>query len=446
MKLGGSESLKFIMSVSIPFLIMAYVQTHNPIILGLAFGLVAINIAQPFVLFPSVFVTSLSTEYFITSGGSSLTPIFLLVYILSLCISTKPLEYRRGGKTLIFIMVLIIYNLLSSLFSVTGSFEAFFLMIFYFPIIFFMSIKRNVDVGFVYRTISVTCLIFSLFLIYSFLTGGMEMAVGNDSENRLTFGDINANRYGMLCAPVAAVLIFSFFYESNLIYRLVCLFGSFLTIFVIILTGSRSALYAVIGSTVFALWYFVLRNTKSKGKFAMIAVLAAALIIGFNYLSNADLLVLERFQIDSLMEAGGSGRTNRAEYLFTNVFPNHPLFGIGLGGDNEYAVSEGPCHNILLDPIIQLGIVGFLLYWGFLLPYIFKCIKGVRKNPLVVFPLMLFVTVFLHGMGEVVFFERHFWIIISLCVLFSNNYKTDSVLCRKQLPRVPSVTGNLVKA
>lgn len=435
MKFGEQIDLKFIMAVAIPFLLMAYVQIQNPVVLALAFGLAALNIANPFVLLPSVFVTSLSTEYFKMAGGASLTPIFLLLLIISLFISTKSSEYRNGGKTLFFVVVIIIYNLLSSLLSVTGSFEAFSVMIFYFPIIYFMSLKRNVDVTFVYKTLSVTCLLFSFFLIYSFLTGGMEMAVGNDSENRLTFGEINANRYGMLCVPVATVLFFTFFYESNLLYKLLALGGAFITIFIIILTGSRAALYSVVGGFILALWYFVLKSTKSKGKFAMIAVLAVSIVIGMHYLSNSDLMVLDRLQIDSVLEAGGSGRMNRAEYLFSNVFPNHPFFGIGLGGDNEYAVSEGPCHNILLDPIIQLGIIGFLLYWIFLLPFIIRCYKGTRDNQIAFFPIMLFATVFINGFGEVIFFERHFWIIISLCVLYSNNYKptTFSYLHQKAI-------------
>lgn len=444
MKFGEQIDLKFIMAVAIPFLLMAYVQLHSPVVLALAFGLAVVNITKPFVLLPTAFLTSLSTEYFNT-GGASLTPMFLMLLIISFLISTKTSDYHRGGKTLLYIVVLIVYNLISSVLSVTGSFKLFSLMLFYFPIIYFMSIKRNVDVSFVYKTLSMTCLIFSFVLLYSFLTGGMEMAVGNDSENRLTFGEINANRYGMLCVPVATVLFYTFFYESNLIYRLLALVGAFITIFIIILTGSRAALYSVVGGFMLALWYFVLKSTKSKGKFAMIAVLAIAIVVGMNYLSHSDLLVLDRLQIDSVLEAGGSGRMDRAEYLFSNVFPNHPLFGIGLGGENEYAVSEGPCHNILLDPIIQLGIVGFLLYWLFLLPFIIRCYKVTRVNQIAFLPIMLFATVFINGMGEVIFFERHFWIIISLCVLYSNNYKPESVSYVRQWSNRLKANGEMVR-
>lgn len=432
MKFEEQIDLKFIVAVAIPFLLMAYVQIQNPVLLALAFGLAVLYIAKPFVLLPAAFVTSLSTEYFKMAGGASLTPIFLLILIISLIVSTKATEYKQGGKTLIYILVLIVYNAISSALSVTGSFEAFSLTLFYFPIIFYMSIKRNADLNFVYKTISLSCLIFSFFLIYSFLTGGMEMAVGNDSENRLTFGDINANRYGMLCVPVATVLLFTFLNESNLIYRLSSLFGAFITLFIIILTGSRSALYSVVGGFVLALWFFVLKKQEGKGKFAIIAALAIAIVIGMNYLSSSDLLVLDRLQVDSVLEAGGSGRMDRAAYLFSNVFPNHPLFGIGLGGENEYAVSEGPCHNIILDPIIQIGLVGVLLYWIFLIPFIAKCYKRTKITPIFFFPLMLFVTVFINGLGEVIFFERHFWIIISLCVLYANNQTSVHLTHKRQ--------------
>lgn len=423
MKNGEFFDIKFLFAITIPFLLMAYVQTHSFFLLILAFGLVVVNIANPFVLLPSAFVTSLSTEYFKTTGGASLTPMFQLILIVSFLLSTKPDEYRRSGKTLVYVLVFICYNFLSSAFSVTGSFETFFLTLFYFGILFFMYIKRNVDVGFVYRTLSVSCLLFSFFLLFSFLTGGMEMAVGNDSENRLTFGDINANRYGMLCTVVASVLIYSFFYEKNFSYKLTCLSGLFITIFIIILTGSRTALFAVVGGFFFALLFFVFRNKKDKGKYAvaMMIVLLVFIMIGLDYLTKANLPILERFELQSVIESGGTGRTDRMGYLFTRVFPNNYLWGIGLGGENEYAVSEGPCHNIIFDPLIQIGVFGFLLYWSLLLPLIIKCYKSVRNNPINFFPFLLFVTVLINGIGEVIFFERHFWLIISLCALYTNN-------------------------
>lgn len=421
MKISEIINLKFIMAVAIPFLLMVYVQIHNPIVLAMAFGLVVINISKPFVLLPSVFITSPSAEYFSTSGGAGLTPWLLTFFVISLYISTKPFEYRRGRKTLAFIFLFIIYNFVSCALSVTGSFEAFFILLLCFPVVFFMDLKKGVDVDFIYKTISLSCFLFSFFLIYSFLTGAMELQVGFEKDERLTFGDLNANRYGMLCAPVAAVLIFSFFYSNNIFFRLLSIFGAFLTVFVIIITGCRSVLYAVAVDILLALYFFVLKASKSKGKVLMTVFLVVVVMIGINYLSQSNMLVLDRLQFDAVLESGGSGRMSRAEYLFSNVFPNSPLFGIGLGGDNEYAISEGPCHNIILDPLIQIGIVGVLLYWLFLLPQIFRCYKGLREDKLKMFPLILFVTVFVNGMGEVIFFERHFWIIVSLCILFSKN-------------------------
>ena len=66
----------------------------------------------------------------------------------------------------------------------------------------------------------------------------------------------------------------------------------------------------------------------------MLIILVVFIMIGVDYLIKADLPILERFELQSVIEAGGTGRIDRMGYLFTRVFPSNFLWGIGLGGEN----------------------------------------------------------------------------------------------------------------
>lgn len=408
-------------SLIIPILIMLFVQTNSMLILFIALALSLFNINRPFVLFPTMFITSLSTTYFMIIPGLS----FGLVYVLLMIIS---LAYQRDFKTpkndfvLFWIVLLTVFNLIECITSITGSMASFYIMSQCFLILYFLSSLKGIDIHdliFKLSAASIACL---MLILSSYFMGAMVIT----DEGRYTVGEVNENSFAMILCQLSMVVMFSFFYFKNKIHKTFALASFLAAIFLILISGSRSAFFgAIIGAFVLIIC-FEINYGNFKKKIIPLIFLGVSLYVGIDFLFKTDLPVLERFQIENIVESRGSGRLDRRDYLLSNVFPQHPVLGVGLGGANEYAVSPGPCHNIILDPLIQIGIVGIILYWFFIFILMKRIPRIMRRDERLILPMSLFVAAFINGMGEIIFFEKFFWNAIAMCVLFANNTRISS--------------------
>ena len=189
-----------------------------------------------------------------------------------------------------------------------------------------------------------------------------------------------------------------------------------ISIVIIVLSGSRSALVGLLVASLFVVFF-----TQTGGvKKAILPVALIALVgVGLVYFfSSIDSPILERFTLEDVMDDGGSGRLYYARQIYDEVILRHPFFGVGMGGQNVMALGiEKQAHNIVIDPVSQLGIVGFVIYLCFIVPIIVRALKLRNKNPFIIIPLTLFFTGLFNGIGEVVFYEKLFWNSLALCAL-----------------------------
>ena len=416
-----------IVAILIPVLLVLFAQIQAIPLVVVAYILALIYIANPFVLFPASFVTSLSTDYFVLVPGLSNGLIFTTLLIVALFIRGLRTHSLRNNHILEWVVVLIGYNFFSSAFSITGDFSTFVIMLENLIVLYLMSLQKDVDIDHLATTLSITSFVVILMLLWSLQSG---MMLETDS-GRFTAEGVNENRFAMICSQLCAVLIFSVFYMRNKVFRLLGLLGFLASVYLLLLAGSRSALLggmAAVLATVLSFEFYSGKRSKLRPHGKMLVpfiMLVVAIYIGINMLMDSDLAVLDRFKMENVIEGRGTHRIDRAEYLLNNIFPDHSLFGIGLGGLNEYAVSPGPCHNIILDPIIQLGLIGAIMYWVFIIPLIKRAYKKLKTyNVVIILPLSLFFAGFFNGMGEIVFTEKLFWNAIALCVLFVNNLQS----------------------
>lgn len=407
----------FFIAILIPVLLILFAYFHSVPILVFAYLLALANLMKPLVLLPGTFITSLSTDFFVIVPGISSGLVFSALLILSLLVKPLGESAQPGGNFLGWLISLTILNFLSALTSVTGAFVPFIQMTECLLLLYLLSIQRNLDLDLVIKLIFWSSLAtIGMLAVYYFL-GFMDFSW----QGRMTMEGMNENRLGMIFCQTVTVLLFSFFYFHDL-KKYIALGGFILGIYLAILTGSRSPFIGIIFALAICLLGFQ-SSTKQTGKIVlMVMLLTIALVVGYSFLMDSDLQVLARFQKENIIEGRGTSRIERMEFLLSNVFPKYPIFGVGIGGENEYALSPGPCHNIIIDPLIMFGIFGFIVYWSFILPIIGRSIRIMRNNNVVmVFPLCLFAAGFGNGMGEVVFLEKFFWNAIALCILFSNN-------------------------
>lgn len=406
------------------------------------YAIIAISlmfIRNPIVIFPTCFVASLSNTYFglsqffASSSGMSvgrfLSPILIISILISLLSNSKRNILNNNITILTFLFI--VYCFFSCCISITGSFSPFIVIIQSLLILLFLPGLNDIDLNRLMRLMWTSSLLVVLGIWLYVIRDGIEMLL----YDRFTRNDeVNSNRIAMICVQVGSALIVPFIIGKNKFLKIGSIVGYLLALVLTFFTGSRTGLISIIFAPVIV--FMVLPQTgrfsskKTKNRNIILLVLFALVVFFiFTKLGEYDSKVLSRYSFQEVEESGGSGRMGAIEVMLNEIFPMYPVFGVGLSGENFVAVSikygiTHPCHNIFLDSLCQLGIVGFLLFISLITLIIRKSVSSLREagNMLMVMPLILFVASVLNGIGETIYLEKFFWNNLALCVLFNINY------------------------
>lgn len=150
-------------------------------------------------------------------------------------------------------------------------------------------------------------------------------------------------------------------------------------IMIILLTGSRGGLLAV-GAAVLI---FLLFNAKKQSfktifkKTTIIVIVALAYIVAINQL---DPEIAERFTIDSVVESGGTHRTEiwlQGLDLFSKSNFLRKTFGYGSASIRVDFAHYGyyhtnVMHNIFLETLVEIGVAGLLIYLSYIIILLVK--------------------------------------------------------------------------
>lgn len=239
---------------------------------------------------------------------------------------------------------------------------------------------------------------------------------------RLTFhSEYNPTAFGAHLA--FSLILFPEFYKSKYLYRSVKWLILISLVMALILSQSRNALIAIIVSVVLVLLIGSLiekRKFKVENKFKKFTFLSIILIIVVISLKlSIDRGIIsdvyfERLEIltniaDKNLNQATAGRTNNwMNYL------SEPLTILGNGFSPQDYVPHGyrhNPHNVYITLLYKSGIVGLLLYVGFL----FLLVRVSLKNKKYFFLLTWgsFYFIFL-GVGNDIIYYSYFWIPFSL--------------------------------
>ncbi len=403
--------------------LMMMTHTHQTIFLYVTIGLCICLVKNPFYILPSFITSSLSTEYFAITQGLSAGRFLSLLILFSFAIYA----FKRTGvyknKYFAPTIGLIVISFFSTSLGYDGTLNSFFLILMNLLTLFYVQQSISFDIEKLQKMIFVSFLIVALFVAYEASTNSMfmfEARYGGSEDD-----EINSNRLAMMMEQCGAFFFGFFFLYKNIISRILSVSCFLIALFVIVATGSRSAMIAVLVAPLVGL--FIIGGSSPK---KIIIPLVVLLLIGFyvtEYLGSIDSKVIDRFSIEAITENGGAGREDNIRIIMTEVFPDHFLFGSGLGGANMKALQNSyhfhnVCHNILFDPLSQMGLFVFGCFAAFLFP-IFKRIYLITRSNMIILPfvLMFFAAIF-NGVGETVFYEKFFWNDIAICLLCYNIY------------------------
>ena len=187
---------------------------------------------------------------------------------------------------------------------------------------------------------------------------------------------------GMLLGIYAQINFFFFVKERKWRYFVIIL----ITIIISISTGSRGAIVATLGGLLFQYTYYLYMKGNIKNIFRII--LLVLILSGFLYIfftmkfhfSNSDIQYwIERLQrtIDWKRDAGNAGRLAQWGKWFS-VFRNNMIWGIGPSKTGSWgSATLGVTESGVLRHLVELGLIGFILYYA---PIIFCIFYGLKNR------------------------------------------------------------------
>ena len=221
---------------------------------------------------------------------------------------------------------------------------------------------------------------------------------GDVVEGRLWLKGIITEDPNYICAYFAFGAVFALnkiMSDRRLLLKLFGVFELCLYVYVVFLTGSRGGLLAILS----AIGIYIVTYSKSGKKYTIakiicvIFVFAAINII----LDNLPQELKTRFSFDSVSDSGGSGRMElwgNAIDMFKNANVFTKLFGFGTG-TARYEMSYlgyskvNVVHNIFLETLVELGIIGVIIYSVAILSFAKKAFQCKDKFALAVITCMI---------------------------------------------------------
>lgn len=215
------------------------------------------------------------------------------------------------------------------------------------------------------------CWIIGGFLFIILFLFGETAKVGLGTRQTLVIlgTSTDANEFASYFAIAIPLSINMFFKEKRIILRVLHVLLILGGMYVVLSSGSRGALLAVIIASLVTLCVLVRFSLKKIFVFLFFAVLV--IVITRNCL--IPLIpegTIERFSIGALIDDSGSGRieiwTNGfKQFLKGNVF--RCIFGYGYDGlivhtGMSYMMQTSTMHNQFMQQLVSYGIIGLILY------------------------------------------------------------------------------------
>lgn len=228
-----------------------------------------------------------------------------------------------------------------------------------------------------------------------------------------------------LCIPLS-VAFATLWYATRSRPRVLAAVQSLLLIPVILSTGSRAGVLSL--AVLIFIYLVVLMRSRARKRVQAvmwIAVPAAVSVaLGFSILSELGIAEfwMRRFDVDRIVSSGGAGRV--AIWKEALRIWSENWWGLGLG-NAKYIVGESfgrlrAMHNVFLQSLVELGLIGFILVTFFIGWAVFRIVRygwlaaGSRTGILGFGPAAL--VVILGGLTLDMLNVRYFWIILALAV------------------------------
>ena len=195
---------------------------------------------------------------------------------------------------------------------------------------------------------------------------------------------IGYQNLGFMCVQGMGFFLMTFRNKIDFEKILILLLGAL----VVLYAGSRQAIVTAV--FIFAIWFLQLRFAKKSGSLILIAV--GVMVIYY----LAQLLLGDEGLFSSVADQGYVEGGGRGPWLLRGIelFLDHPWWGVGFGRYNLWGVYDTYPHNIIIEILCEMGILGFVAV-------LFISMRSILKNKAAFsYVLYLFIAMFLRAMAS----------------------------------------------
>ncbi|PWM45832.1 MAG: hypothetical protein DBX47_03170 [Clostridiales bacterium] len=425
-----------ICSILVAMLILKLYAPKSIVIDVVSLTCMALLVFSPLYTITPLLITNFFNQAFYFQGipyAAILTFIFILGLILHYIRTNKKIP----GKYILISGILICWFLFSAVLGYTHNIDYACVMgvniIFILLMAFYSSSKQSVQWAIKTLFFSCSVILITVFVLYIF--GGGFFREGHFTLNMQT----NPNSFAKGVVQMAAIFFGGMLIFRTLSYKLICAFMVVLSIFLIFLSGSRSAFLGVslgIISMLFLYSFFKKRKDR-KLEWSIILSLVAVGLFMYILLWLCDFEMIRRFTLQSVFFSGGTGRTDIWKVILTKILPDNLFFGVGFGEENvidavaKYStIRPNSSHNFLFGVLVQLGIVGSVVFFVPYVRIVWRILREKYCNKMMpIFISMLMFAIF-NGIGEAIVDLQPMWIAMAFALFLigmNKNKKTENL-------------------
>ncbi|MDY4203436.1 MAG: O-antigen ligase family protein [Schaedlerella sp.] len=372
--------------------------------------------------------------YYFVGADEGVFSIYSIFIILVVIRNIMSHDYRFKGKIrfLFYKVILCLIAYLSYTYSPIGYFNGFTNMIYI--IVLSIVLANFVDLN-IEKLCKIMAYIACIVVVGFFI---MLVASGVLQEGRFSISDaVNANTFGMSCAQIGIVLFLSFFLEKfNKKRRRLYIIFFCLDCVLILMSGSRTAFFAMFASIAIAMFIMSVRDDKLSRRARRLIILGITLMIVAAFALSDVGIDLSRYNYIELIKGGGTNRFS----IFAAIIPfvivmGYWKFGYGPGHEcSRIIVSKlvgreyTHTHNLFIEAFAELGVGGLLFFIIILFGAFANALKMSKINVYRLIPLAMLIGLSINGLGESYFCDAYLWILIGLCEQVdsgSNKYAID---------------------
>lgn len=386
----------------------------------------ALLVFNPLYTIPPLLIVNFFNQAFFFQG-IPYAVILSFVFILGLLIHYKRTAKKIPLKYIAFSAFLIIWFFLSAAFGYTHRIDYACVMganiLFILMMSFYSSDKKNIEWAIKTLFFSCSVILITVFIVYIF--GGGFFREGHFTLNTQT----NPNSFAKGVVQLAAIFFGGLIVFRKMLHKLACAFMIVLAVFLVFLSGSRSAFLAVtLGAAAVLLVYsFFTKAREYKTEWKIILSLISVGALMYILLWFCDFDIMRRFTLQNVLASGGTGRMDIWKVILTKIVPDNFFFGVGFGEENvmeavaRYStIRPNYSHNFVLGVLAQLGVVGSIVFF---VPYVRMMVTIIKERfcnrYMPVFAAMLSFALF-NGIGEGIVDLQAMWIAVAVALFLVN--------------------------